>query len=48
MMWAFEVLEPLGMALGKKEDEGTHMHMMVIGNLDTYHTLGVDSMMENL
>ena len=42
MMSEFEVLEPLGMALGKKEDEGTHMHMMVIGHLDTYYTLGVD------
>ena len=34
MMWAFGVLEPLGMALGQKEDEGTHTHMMVIGHLD--------------
>ena len=42
MMWAFGVLEPLGMALGKKEDEGTHTHMMVIRHLDTYYTFGVD------
>ena len=42
MMWAFRVLEPLGTALGKKEDEGTHTQMMVIGNLDTYYNLGVD------
>ena len=48
MMWEFEVLEPLGMALGKKEDEGTHMHMMVIGHLETYYTLGVDAMMDTL
>ena len=45
MMWAFGVFEPLGMALGQKEDEGTHTHMMVIGHLDTYCTLGVDDMM---
>ena len=48
MMWAFGVLEPLRMALGKKEDEGTHTHMMVIGNLDTYYTFGVDAMMDTL
>ena len=36
MMWALGVLEPLGMSLGKKEDEDTHMHMIVIGYLDTY------------
>ena len=38
----FGVLETLRMALGHKEDEGTHTHMMVIGHLDTYYTLGVD------
>ena len=35
----FGVLEPLRMALGKKEDEGTHTYMIVIGHLDTYYTL---------
>ena len=33
------------MALGQKEDEGTHTHMMVIGHLDTYYTLGDDGLM---
>ena len=47
MMWAFGVLEPLGMALGQKEDEGTHTHMIVFGHLDTYYTLDVDAMMES-
>ena len=42
MMWAFGVLEPLGMALGHKENEGTHTHMMVIGHMDTYYIPGVD------
>ena len=48
MMWAFGVLEPFGMALGRKEDEGTYTHMMVIGHLDTYYSLGVDAMMDTL
>ena len=48
MMWEFGVLEPLGMSLGKREDEGTHMHMIVIGHLDTYYTLGVDDMVDTL
>ena len=45
MTWEFGVLEPWVMALGKKEDEGTHTHKMVIGHLETYYTLGVDVMM---
>ena len=48
MMWAFGVLEPLGMALGNKEDEGTHTHMMVTGHLETYYTLGNDTMLHTL
>ena len=48
MMQAFGVLEPLGMALGYKEDEGTLMHMMVSGNLDTHYTLDVVAMVDNL
>ena len=39
MMWEFGVLEPLGMALGKKEDEGTHTHMMWLGTWTTYELL---------
>ena len=48
MMWEFGVLEILWITLGKKEDEGTHMHMMVIENLDTHYTLGVDTMVDTL
>ena len=48
MIWEFGVLEPLGMALGQKEDEGTHTHMIVIGHLDTYYTLDVDAIMDTL
>ena len=47
-MWVVGVLEPLGMGLGHDEDKGTHTHIMVSGHLDTYYTLDVDAMVDNL